>query len=88
MEGGAVEHNFEMGLPKDYPCQACLISFCGFRRKDLKFIFPFCHCLYYVVTSLVSIHVCYTYRTTIDPLDIEPILIFLIGVKCVEQVTY
>jgi hypothetical protein len=21
MEGGAVGHNFEMGLPKDYPCQ-------------------------------------------------------------------
>jgi hypothetical protein len=22
MKGGAVGHNFEMGLPKDYPCQA------------------------------------------------------------------
>jgi hypothetical protein len=21
MDGGAVGHNFEMGLPKDYPCQ-------------------------------------------------------------------
>jgi hypothetical protein len=21
MEGGAVGHNIEMGLPKDYPCQ-------------------------------------------------------------------
>jgi hypothetical protein len=23
MEGGAVGHNFEMGLPKDYPSQIC-----------------------------------------------------------------
>jgi hypothetical protein len=23
MEDGAAEHNFEMGLPKDYPCQVC-----------------------------------------------------------------
>jgi hypothetical protein len=68
------------------------ISKCATAYKNmwlsLWFIFPFYHCLYYVVISLVSIHVCYTYRTTMDPLDIEPILIFLIGVKCVEQATY
>ena len=39
MEGGAVGHNFEMGLPKDYPCQVCLIWFSGFRGKDLNVIF-------------------------------------------------
>ena len=39
MEGGAVGHNFEMGLPKDYPCQFSLIWFSGFRGKDLNVIF-------------------------------------------------
>ena len=36
MEGGAVGHNFEMGLPKDYPSQ---IWFSGFRGEDLNVIF-------------------------------------------------
>ena len=36
MEGGAVGHNFEMGLPKDYPSQ---IWFSGFREEDLNVIF-------------------------------------------------
>jgi hypothetical protein len=35
MEGGAVGHNFEMELPKDYPCQ---VWFSGFRGKDLNVI--------------------------------------------------
>ena len=35
MEGGAVGHNFEMELPKDYPSQ---IWFSGFR-EDLNVIF-------------------------------------------------
>ena len=35
MESGAVGHNFEMGLPKDYPSQ---IWFSGFR-EDLNEIF-------------------------------------------------
>jgi hypothetical protein len=52
MEGGAVGHNFEMGLPKDYPCQVWfnlvqrfqrkrfgLIWFSSFRGKDLNVIF-------------------------------------------------
>ena len=47
MEGGAVRHNFEMGLPKDYPCQ---IWFSGFREEDLNVIFyqnmPNLHNLY------------------------------------------
>ena len=36
MEGGAVGHNFEMELPKDYPSQ---IWFSGFREEDLNVIF-------------------------------------------------
>jgi hypothetical protein len=39
MESGTVGHNFEMGLPKDYPSQICLIWFSGFRGKDLNVIF-------------------------------------------------
>ena len=35
MKGGTVRHNFEMGLPKDYPSQ---IWFSGFR-EDLNEIF-------------------------------------------------
>jgi hypothetical protein len=37
MESGAVGHNFEMGLHKDYPFG--LIWFSGFRGKDLNVIF-------------------------------------------------
>ena len=37
MEGGAVGHNFEMGLHKDYLFG--LIWFSGFRGKDLNVIF-------------------------------------------------
>jgi hypothetical protein len=36
MEVGAVGHNFEMGLPKDYPSQ---IWYSGFREEDLNVIF-------------------------------------------------
>jgi hypothetical protein len=36
MEGRAVRHNFEMGLPKDNPSQIC---FSGFRGEDLNVIF-------------------------------------------------
>jgi hypothetical protein len=36
MESGAVGHNCEMGLPKDYPSQ---IWFSGFRGEDLNVIF-------------------------------------------------
>ena len=36
MEGGAVGHKFEMGLPKDYPSQIWLS---GFREEDLNVIF-------------------------------------------------
>jgi hypothetical protein len=39
MEGRAVGHIFEMGLPKDYPSQICLIWFSGFRGEDLNVIF-------------------------------------------------
>ena len=39
MEDGAVRHNFEMGLPKDYPCQVWFNLFSGFRGKDLNVIF-------------------------------------------------
>jgi hypothetical protein len=50
MEGGAVEHNFEMGLPKDYPSQILFIWFSGFREEDLNVIFyqnmPNLHDLY------------------------------------------
>jgi hypothetical protein len=33
MEGGAVGHNFEMGLPKDYPCQAWFNLVQQFQRR-------------------------------------------------------
>ena len=39
MESGTVGHNFEMGLPKNYPSQICLIWFSGLRGKDLNVIF-------------------------------------------------
>ena len=39
MEGGAVGHNFEMGLPKNIPARFSLIWFSGFRGKDLNVIF-------------------------------------------------
>jgi hypothetical protein len=50
MEGGAVGHNFEMGLPKDHSSQIGLIWFSGFREEDLNVIFyqnmPNLHNLY------------------------------------------
>jgi hypothetical protein len=36
MEGGAVGHNFEMGLPKDYPSQICLNLVLRFQRRRFK----------------------------------------------------
>ena len=36
MEGGAVGHNFEMGLPKDYPCQVWFNLVPWFQRKRFK----------------------------------------------------
>jgi hypothetical protein len=36
MEGGAVEHNFEMGLSKDYPCQVWFNLVQQFQRKRFK----------------------------------------------------
>jgi hypothetical protein len=36
MEGGAVGHNFEMGLPKDYPCQVWFNLVQRFQRKRFK----------------------------------------------------
>ena len=36
MEGGAVGHNFEMGLPKDYPCQVWFNFVQRFQRKRFK----------------------------------------------------
>ena len=39
MEGRAVGHNFEMGLPKDYPSQIWFNLVRGFRGKDLNVIF-------------------------------------------------
>ena len=36
MEGGAVGHNFEMGLPKDYPCQVWFNLVQPFQRKRFK----------------------------------------------------
>ena len=36
MEGGAVRHNFEMGLPKDYPCQVWFNLVQRFQRKIFK----------------------------------------------------
>jgi hypothetical protein len=39
MEGGAVGHNFEMGLPKDYPCQVWFNLVQRFQRKNLNVIY-------------------------------------------------
>ena len=39
MEGGAVGHIFEMGLPTDYPCQVWFNLVQRFRGKDLNVIF-------------------------------------------------
>jgi hypothetical protein len=36
MEGGAVGHNFEMGLPKDYPSQICFNLVQWFQRRRFK----------------------------------------------------
>jgi hypothetical protein len=36
MEGGAVGHNIEMGLPKDYPCQVWFNLVPQFQRKRFK----------------------------------------------------
>ena len=39
MEGGAVGHNFEMGLPKDYPSQIWFNLIQRFREENLNVIF-------------------------------------------------
>ena len=39
MEVGAVGHNFEMGLPKDYPSQIWFNLVQRFREEDLNVIF-------------------------------------------------
>jgi hypothetical protein len=36
MEGGAVGHNFEMGLPKDYPSQIWFNLVERFQRRRFK----------------------------------------------------
>ena len=36
MEGGAVGHKFEMGLPKDYPSQTCFTLVQWFQRRRFK----------------------------------------------------
>ena len=36
MEGGAVGHNIEMGLPKDDPCQVWFNLVQRFHRKRFK----------------------------------------------------
>jgi hypothetical protein len=36
MEGGAVGHNFEMGLPKDYPSQIWFNLVQWFQRRRFK----------------------------------------------------
>jgi hypothetical protein len=36
MEGGAVGHNFEMGLTKDHPCQIWFNLVQRFQRKRFK----------------------------------------------------
>ena len=50
MEGGAVGHNFEMGLPRTIPAKFGLIWFSGFREEDLNVMFyqnmPNLHNLY------------------------------------------
>jgi hypothetical protein len=39
MKGGAVGHNFEMGLPKDYPSQIWFNLVRRFREENLNMIF-------------------------------------------------
>ena len=39
MEGGAVGHNFEMGLPKDYPSQIWFNLIQRFTEENLNVIF-------------------------------------------------
>ena len=39
MEGGAVGHNFEMGLPKDYPSQIWFNLIQRFSEENLNVIF-------------------------------------------------
>jgi hypothetical protein len=36
MEGGAVRHNFEMGLPKNYPREIWFNLVQGFQRRIFK----------------------------------------------------
>ena len=36
MEGGAVGHNFEIGIPKDYPSQICFNLVQRFQRRRFK----------------------------------------------------
>jgi hypothetical protein len=36
MEGGAVGHNFEMGLPKDYPSQIWFNLVQWFQKRRIK----------------------------------------------------
>jgi hypothetical protein len=36
MEGGAVGHNFEIGLPKDYPCQVWFNMVQRSQRRRFK----------------------------------------------------
>jgi hypothetical protein len=37
MKGGAVGHNFEMGLPKDYPCQVWFNLVLQFQSQMKRF---------------------------------------------------
>jgi hypothetical protein len=51
MEGGAVGHNFEMGLPKDYPSQNWFNLVQRFQRRRFKCdffyrIFLLVHCCF------------------------------------------
>ena len=50
MEGGAVGHNYEMGLPKDYPSQIWFNLVPQFQRRRFKYDFyqnmPNLHNLY------------------------------------------
>jgi hypothetical protein len=36
MEGGAVGHNIEMGLPRDHPCQVWFNFVLRFQRRRFK----------------------------------------------------
>jgi hypothetical protein len=60
MEGGAVRHNFEMGLPKDYPCQVWFNLVQLFQRKrfkcDLLSKYAF-NCCYMAMSSLTYIYI-------------------------------